>query len=173
MRWFSDISCEHKFFGTETKNFPKNSRHKIHFFDVCVGVARGLIFKPKICTYLGKFCRDLQSKTFVTFYGDLVYFTAIWYSLWPFGILYGYLVYFFPFWYVVPKKIWQPWYIYVCVLISQNCIMHEGNRFYPWRKLLSVSIYRNCNFARKLSRFLFSSAGLPDGLFSNQKSQFG
>jgi hypothetical protein len=37
-----------------------------------------------------------------TFYGHLVYFTAIWYILWPF------LVYFFPFWYVVARKIWQP-----------------------------------------------------------------
>jgi hypothetical protein len=38
------------------------------------------------------------------FYGHLVYFTAIWSVLWPFGILYGYLVYFSPFWYVVPRK---------------------------------------------------------------------
>jgi hypothetical protein len=42
-------------------------------------------------------------------HGHLVYFMAIWYSLWPFGIFYGYLVYFSPFWYVVPRKIWQPW----------------------------------------------------------------
>jgi hypothetical protein len=35
------------------------------------------------------------------FYGHLVYFTAIWYILLPFGIFYGYLVYFPPFLYVV------------------------------------------------------------------------
>jgi hypothetical protein len=29
-------------------------------------------------------------------YDHLVYFTAIWYILWPFGIFIGYLVYFFP-----------------------------------------------------------------------------
>jgi hypothetical protein len=43
-----------------------------------------------------------------TFYGLLVYFTAMWYILWPFGIFIGPLVYIFPFWYVVPRKIWQP-----------------------------------------------------------------
>jgi hypothetical protein len=35
------------------------------------------------------------------FYSHLVYFTAIWYILWLFGIS-------FPFWYVVPRQIWQP-----------------------------------------------------------------
>jgi hypothetical protein len=29
-------------------------------------------------------------------YVHLVYFMAIWYSLWPFGIFNGYLVYLFP-----------------------------------------------------------------------------
>jgi hypothetical protein len=35
---------------------------------------------------LGKFWRDSQWKM----KGHLVYFTAIWYILWPFGILCGY-----------------------------------------------------------------------------------
>jgi hypothetical protein len=45
-----------------------------------------------------------------TFYDHLVYFTAIWYMLWPFGTIYGHLVHFlviwyiFPFWYVVLRK---------------------------------------------------------------------
>jgi hypothetical protein len=39
------------------------------------------------------------------FYDHLVYFTAIWYIVWPFGIFYVYLLYFFPFWvYIVPRK---------------------------------------------------------------------
>jgi hypothetical protein len=29
-----------------------------------------------------------------------VYFTSIWYILWPFDIWYGVLIYSFPFWYV-------------------------------------------------------------------------
>jgi hypothetical protein len=29
-------------------------------------------------------------------YGHLVYSTAIWYIVWPFGIFHGHLVYFFP-----------------------------------------------------------------------------
>jgi ABC-type spermidine/putrescine transport system permease subunit II len=37
-------------------------------------------------------------------YGHLVYFTAIWYVLWPFRIFYGHLVYFSPFWYVAQKE---------------------------------------------------------------------
>jgi hypothetical protein len=28
------------------------------------------------------------------FYVHLMYFTAIWYTLWPFSIFYGYLIYF-------------------------------------------------------------------------------
>jgi hypothetical protein len=43
------------------------------------------------------------------FYGNLVYFTAIWSILWPFGEFHGRLVYFSRFWYVAPRKIWQPW----------------------------------------------------------------
>jgi hypothetical protein len=32
-----------------------------------------------------------------------MYFIALWYNLWPFGI-------FFTFWKVAPRKIWQPWF---------------------------------------------------------------
>jgi hypothetical protein len=66
--------------------------------------------------YLGKFWKVLQwkmlvfLKPFCLFYGEMVYFMAIWYSLWSFGIFCGHLVYFFKFWYVVARKIWQPWF---------------------------------------------------------------
>jgi hypothetical protein len=45
------------------------------------------------------------------FYGRLVYFTSIWFILWPCGIVYGNYrdIYIYPFWYVVPRKIRQPW----------------------------------------------------------------
>jgi hypothetical protein len=36
------------------------------------------------------------------FYGYLVYFMAIWYSLWPSGIFCGFLVYFKVIWYILP-----------------------------------------------------------------------
>jgi hypothetical protein len=36
------------------------------------------------------------------FSGDLVYFRALMYILWSFGIN-------SPFWYIVSRKIWQPW----------------------------------------------------------------
>jgi hypothetical protein len=52
---------------------------------------------------VGKFCVHL------------VYFTAIWYILWLFGIflcLFGIFLWLFgtpfPFWYVAQRKIWQP-----------------------------------------------------------------
>jgi hypothetical protein len=44
----------------------------------------------------------------VIFYDHLEYFAAIWYSLWPFGIVCGHSEYLFTFWYVWTKKIWQP-----------------------------------------------------------------
>jgi hypothetical protein len=44
------------------------------------------------------------------FYDHLEYFTAIWYNLWPFGIVYCHvLVYFSKFGMFGPRKIWQPW----------------------------------------------------------------
>jgi hypothetical protein len=49
------------------------------------------------------------------FYGHFVYFTAIWYTLWPFGIICGHFGIHFPFWCVAPRKIWQP------------CIQHQSH----------------------------------------------
>jgi hypothetical protein len=45
----------------------------------------------------------------VEFFCHLANFPAVWYILWPFGIVCGHLVYFPPFLYVAPRKIWQPW----------------------------------------------------------------
>jgi hypothetical protein len=45
---------------------------------------------------LGKFWRVLQSKM-------LVYFMAIWYILWSFGICCGNLVYFIEIWFIFPR----------------------------------------------------------------------
>jgi hypothetical protein len=40
---------------------------------------------------------------------NVLYFTAIWYNLWQFGIVYGLLVYFTQFGMFGSRKIWQPW----------------------------------------------------------------
>jgi hypothetical protein len=64
-------------------------------------VARWHIFDPKIPIWVnfgGSSMKDIG-----ILHRHLVYFTAIWYSLWLFGIV-------FPFWYFVPRKIWQPWF---------------------------------------------------------------
>jgi hypothetical protein len=42
------------------------------------------------------------------FYGHSVYFTAIRFTLWPFGTFSGNLVYFPSFWYIVPRKSGNP-----------------------------------------------------------------
>jgi hypothetical protein len=69
-----------------------------------IRVARWHFFKPKkIC--LGKFWKVLQWTMWVNL---MVYFTAIGYALYPFGIFPGYLVIFSRFWYVLPRQIWQP-----------------------------------------------------------------
>jgi hypothetical protein len=48
-------------------------------------------------------------------FGYSVYFAAVLYSLWLFGIL-------FPFWYiVVARKIWQPWQKTVKLLQAKKC----------------------------------------------------
>jgi hypothetical protein len=70
-------------------------------------VARWHILKPNIPIWqnFGGSCSGAVG----ILNGHLVYFTAIWYSLRPFGIFYGYLVHiFFSFMHVVPRKIWQP-----------------------------------------------------------------
>jgi hypothetical protein len=43
------------------------------------------------------------------FYDHLEYFMAIWYTLWPFGIVCGHLLYFSRFGMFGPRKVWQPW----------------------------------------------------------------
>jgi hypothetical protein len=42
------------------------------------------------------------------FYGHLVYSTAIWYILWPFGIFYGYFVCFSRFGMLYQEKFGNP-----------------------------------------------------------------
>jgi hypothetical protein len=56
----------------------------------------------------GKIWRALEWKILLYFYAHLEYFTAIWFNLWPFGIVCGHLVYFLRFGMFGPRKIWQP-----------------------------------------------------------------
>jgi hypothetical protein len=51
---------------------------------------------------------DLSLKDVGMFYGYLVYFTSIWYNLWPFGIICGHLVYFSRFGVFGPRKSGNP-----------------------------------------------------------------
>jgi hypothetical protein len=46
---------------------------------------------------------------FGIFYGHLLYFTDIYYILWPFGNVVVIWHIFPPFWYIASRKIWQPW----------------------------------------------------------------
>jgi hypothetical protein len=49
----------------------------------------------------------------------LIYFMAIWFTLWPFGTFCDPLVHFYRFWYVELRKIWQPW-------CRQGSVIGEG-----------------------------------------------
>jgi hypothetical protein len=52
------------------------------------------------------------------FHDHLEYFMAIWYNLWPFGIVCGHLLYFSRFGMFGSRKIWQPW--------KENAFKHAG-----------------------------------------------
>jgi hypothetical protein len=54
----------------------------------------------------------------ITFNDHLEYFMAIWYNLWPFGIVSVHLVYFLRFCMFGPIKIWQPW---LTAIVSYVC----------------------------------------------------
>jgi hypothetical protein len=61
------------------------------------GLPDGIFSNQKIPIFEGLAMKDVG-----IFCGQLVYFVAIWYILWLFGI-------FSQFWYDVHRKIWQPW----------------------------------------------------------------
>jgi hypothetical protein len=90
----------------------------------------------------------------ITCYGHLVYFTAIWYTVWPFGI-FMVIWYIFPVWVCCTKKIWQPWYIPTCVILAQckqNFWNHQGS------PLARIGSHYNCpgnhNYLLKLQKRL-------------------
>jgi hypothetical protein len=56
----------------------------------------GVVFIPKIPIWYT--LEGLGMENIGIFYGHLVYFTAMWYSLRPFGIFCGHLVYFTAIW---------------------------------------------------------------------------
>jgi hypothetical protein len=51
----------------------------------------------------------LEWNMLLYYYGNVEYFTPIWYHLWPFRIICGHLVHFSRFGMIAPRKIWQPW----------------------------------------------------------------
>jgi hypothetical protein len=87
------------------KNEGRLSFETVHF-DSASGLPDGIFSNQK--SRFGYILEGLAMEDVGTLYGYLVYFTAIWYSLWLFGIIYGYLIFIFPFWFFVPRKIWQP-----------------------------------------------------------------
>jgi hypothetical protein len=104
-------------------------------------------------------------KNVCIYYDRLEYLTAIWYKLWPSGIVYGHLVYFSHFGIFGARKIWQP-------------RLQEADLPACLRKpyLASLSkIYDRRNFSEngdgegRTDFELGWGAGLPDGIFSNQK----
>jgi hypothetical protein len=70
-----------------------------------IRVARWFVFKPKIPIWVNFV--GLYNENVCKFYDHSVYFTVIWYNLWPFGRVCGRLVYFSHFGMSGPRKIWQ------------------------------------------------------------------
>jgi hypothetical protein len=114
------------------KSFPRESFGLACMHLLQSRVARWHIFKPKIPIWVnfGGSCNGRFSCIMwplVLFYSYLVYFVAICYILWLFGIFYNYFgifydyfnIFFPHFWSVVPRKIWQP--------CSGRCIFFEKN----------------------------------------------
>jgi hypothetical protein len=99
---------------------------------------RHFLISPKNCENRQKVIICLRVARWYIFIPTCVYFWGpwneiCWYILWPFGILHDHLVYvmaiwytlhsfgiFFPFWFIVPRKIWQPWYVCVLFWIRNN-----------------------------------------------------
>jgi hypothetical protein len=70
------------------------------------GLPDGLFSNQK--SHFGLILEGLRMENVVIFYDHLEYFTAIWYNVWPFGIVCGNLVYFSRFGMFGPRKSWQP-----------------------------------------------------------------
>jgi hypothetical protein len=71
----------------------------------------------------------------VIFYDHLEYFMAIWHNVWQFGIVCGRLVYFSQFGMFGPRKIWQPWMVYL--FSNQNSQFGKKNfRVLQWKMLV-------------------------------------
>jgi hypothetical protein len=107
------------------------------------------------------------------FYDHLEYLMAIWYNLWPFGIVCVHLVHFFQFWYHVPRKLWQPWLrdtkiisplshnIYYLYLILSDClVLHTLNTFNnPYINYIHRPTYRGHIWAPHKPVFYFAPRG--------------
>jgi hypothetical protein len=82
---------------------------------------------------VGKFLRDLQCEDIDIFYGHLVYFTAIWYILWPFGILCGPFVYF--------EAIWYRYFIVIWCIFPRFGMLYKEKSCNPGSKVAERRIY--------------------------------
>jgi hypothetical protein len=85
-----------------------------------------IFFKPKNLS-LGKFWRVLKVEDVGIFYWHLVYFTAIWYILWPFGIFYCYLVYLSRFGMLREDKSGNPDLAHMKKLFGAQKVMKEND----------------------------------------------
>jgi hypothetical protein len=77
---------------------------------------------------------------------------AIWYNLWPFGMVCGHLLYFSQFCMLGPRQIWQPW-------SKATTNIHSVNRQFSERNLEILSKKRGLLLH-------FNHAKFPKILFS-------
>jgi hypothetical protein len=86
---------------------------------VATRIASWHSFKPKKTIWVN-FGGSCNGRCWYYIYVHLVYFMAIWYILWPFGIFYGYLV-FFPV-------------LVCCTKINQATLVATGRNNLFWRQ---------------------------------------
>jgi hypothetical protein len=106
----------------------------------------------KDCTFsnqtsqFGQILKCLLMKDVGKFYGHLVYFTAILYILWTFGIFWVNFRIFIQFWYVVPRKIWQPRSGVYC-FIGPHQTRHKKVRMSRCATISGNAVFADCLFA--------------------------
>jgi hypothetical protein len=156
---------------------------------LCVCIL-GRAWNIKCCPF-GNFLR-----LFGTLDDHLVHWMAIWYIGWPFGTVYGLLVYFAPVLVccsmknlATPLTTWAIWFTWKktgdrhrqVLLVNLFCTYIHRRRqsnciSMGWRVLqqgLGWWVVPPCPFFTPTRSLRHCRAGLPDGLFSNQKRHFG
>jgi hypothetical protein len=88
------------------RNFLKKQQRNDNCSTITAGLPDGLFSNQK--SKFGSILEGIRKKNVYRFCDHLEYFTALWYNIWPFGLVCCHLVYFPHFGMFGPRNIWQP-----------------------------------------------------------------